>query len=116
MLLQLVLTPVYLVAFIISLFVVDNQQRQWRLSQHVNSTGSSWLRYPFASSEPYQDVPGAKWMPHFSWKRRQIAKAEIGDVLEMSPRVIVVLVAWCVLGLLALAFAVRRVYFWIFAD
>lgn len=110
---QLVLTPINMISFILSLFLVDRQQRQWRLSQHAPPKASSfWLQFGFQNPEPYQDSIGTTWHPHLSWRRRGVAKAQMSNVFDMRGRVIVALVAWTLVGFLAVAYVVRRMYHW----
>ena len=121
-----------MVSFLVSLFVVDRQQRQWRLSQHSSGSDSIWFRlthWSLANPEPYQDFTDATWKHKGSaaaqsypetvfngWytrkKHRAVAKMEITDAFEMRGRVIAALLTWSILGVLALAYAGRRMYGW----
>lgn len=122
-----------MVTFILSLFLVDRQQRQWRLSQRASQSTPSWL--PF-DPEPYQDSGTSVWCHSDSgkpqhgspprragsfrgWyarkKKRSIAKLQMSDAFEMRGRVLVALIAWAVLGLLAFYHAIRQVYKWALA-
>lgn len=126
---QLLLTPLTMISFLISLSLVDRQQRQWRLSQHSSAESASpWFH--FTSPEPYQHSNDGTWK-HSSnvpsqnveantfrgWyrqkKHRAMAKMEINDALEMRRRVLFAFVAWALLGLFALTYATRRMYGWI---
>lgn len=93
--------------------MVERQQRQWRLSQHAPQPQTLWERC-FSSPEPYQEAPGTKWTPHYSWKRRGVAKLQINDVFEMRGRVAICMAFWGILILLGSAYATRRMYFWLF--
>lgn len=106
------LTPIYVISFILSLVVVDRQQRQWRLSQHAHRPQAFWERW-FSSPEPYQESQGT-WRPHYSWKRRGVAKMQINDVLEMRGRVAVAIAVWSMIALIGSAYAMRRIYFWFY--
>ncbi|KAI5358444.1 hypothetical protein Slin15195_G108930 [Septoria linicola] len=111
---DLIFTPLSVISFILSLLVVERQQRQWRYQNHAQpsqATSGSW----FTSPEPYQDASGATWHPRLSWRRRGIAKVQINEVLEMRGRVVLSIVVWMALGLLALAYGSRRLYSWSFA-
>lgn len=134
---DLVLAPLNMITFIISLVLVDEQQRQWRLSQHAPSSPPAWRRFAHWSGsqpEPYQDSDTSEWSQRAGassrpasqransfqgWyarkKKRAIAKLEIGDALDMRGRVLVALIAWAVLGALALYYALRQVYKWLAA-
>jgi len=137
LLVDLVLTPLNMVTFILSLFLVDQQQARWRLSQRASTTPTWRSQWPYFHAEPYQDSgtstwghskksssssdrPAAQRTGSFQgWyarkKKGAIAKLEIGDALEMRSRVLVALIAWTVLGSLALFYAARRVYSWMAA-
>ena len=126
-----------MVTFIISLFLVDQQQAQWRLSQRASTTPTWRSNWPYFHAEPYQDSGTSTWGHKKSsssssdrpavqrtgsyqgWyarkKKRAIAKLEIGDAWEMRSRVLVALIAWTVLGSLALFYEARRVYSWMAA-
>ncbi|CZT18179.1 uncharacterized protein RCC_04019 [Ramularia collo-cygni] len=111
--LDFLLTPIYVVSFIFSLTVVERQQRQWRLSQHARQPQTVWERW-FSSSEPYQQAPGTTWAPHYSWRRRGVAKLQINDVFEIRDRVAICTAIWTILALIGSAYATRWVYFWLF--
>lgn len=126
-----------MVTFIVSLFLVDRQNRQWRLSQHASGPEPIWKTpWPNFHAEPYQDADSSAWGHKNSdnsskrpelrerasfqgWFARKnksaIAKLEIGDAFEMRSRVALALIAYTVLGILALVYAVRRVYIWLLA-
>ena len=126
-----------MVAFILALFVVDHQQRSWRLSQHVSGSQSIWDRltqWSLLGPEPYQDPDSATWQhksgaadrpspqrtgSFHGWyahkKHRAMAKLQIGDAFEMRGRVLLALIAWSVLGILAVSYATRRAYSWVVA-
>jgi hypothetical protein len=119
-----------MISFVLSLFLIDRQQRQWRLSQHISSSRPSWWTRATHWSydpQPYQDQ-NSTWQrhdkpgqqndhSHRAWfarkQHRAIAKMEIGDALEMRNRVIVALAAWAVVGLAALYYATKALYGWL---
>ena len=102
-------------SFLVSLFVIERQQRQWRLSQHAPPQESSaWSQFGMQSPEPYQESRGTTWHPRLSWRRRKVAKAELANVFEMRGRVVVALVIWTLVGFVAIAYAARRMYQWFF--
>jgi hypothetical protein len=122
-----------MITFIISLFLVDQQQAKWRLSQRASTTPAWRSHWPYFHAEPYQDSGTSEWGHKKSnsssgrpaaqrtgsfqgWyarkKKGAIAKLEIGDALEMRGRVLVALIAWTVLGCLALYYAASRLYNW----
>ncbi|KAF2168926.1 hypothetical protein M409DRAFT_52910 [Zasmidium cellare ATCC 36951] len=113
---DLILTPINVISFILSLLVVERQQRQWRLSQHApRHEASTWAQFGFHNPEPYQESTETTWHPRLSWKRRGIAKQQMRDVFDMRGRVILALVAWTLLGIVAVAYAFRRMYQWALA-
>lgn len=128
------LTPLNMVSFVLSLFVVDHQQRQWRLSQHDSGSKTIWARLTQLSwldPQPYQDSRDSTWQRdttapastpigpdtvYAGWygrkKHRAMAKLEIGDAFDMRKSVVIVLLAWAVLGALLLTYIARRMYGW----
>lgn len=116
------LAPINMITFIISLFLVDRQQRQWRLSQHAAGPDDSlWHRLtglpsldpqPYA---PYQDPDSSAWQhdgraadpPPIRTKHRAVARLSISDAFDMRGRVLVALIAGTSLGLTALFYAIR---------
>ena len=126
-----------MVTFIVSLFLVDRQNRQWRLSQHASGAEPAWrAHWPYYHAEPYQDADSSAWGHKKSdssasqpeqgdtgsfqgWyareKKRAVARLEIGDAFAMRGRVAVALIAYTILGMLALVYAVRRAYIWLMA-
>ena len=126
-----------MVTFIISLFLVDQQQAQWRLSQRASTTPTWRSNWPYFHAEPYQDSGTSTWGHKKSsssssdrpavqrtgsyqgWyarkKKGAIAKLEIGDALEMRGRVALALFAWSFLGVVAFSYATRLVYIWLTA-
>lgn len=109
---QLVLSPLYVISFIFSLLVVERQQRQWRLSQHAQQPQTLWERW-FSSPEPYQENQGTRWRYHYSWKRRGVAKIQIRDVFEVRSRVALVIAVWSTICLVGFAYALRQTYIWL---
>ena len=114
-----------MISFILSLSMVDLEQRRWRLSQHASASNSgSWLH-----PEPYQDSqdsirqqnekPAARNDAAFrGWytrkKHRAMAKMQFSDALEMRKRVVVGLFFWGFLGVWGIAYVAKRMYGWIF--
>jgi len=129
---DLVLTPINMITLILSLFVVDHQQRQWRQSQHTSGSEPLWSRLAHGSwlnPEPYQVSRDTTWQsdrPSTSthvpdstfrgWytrkKHRAMARMELTDALDMRGRVMIALAAWSVLGLCVIAYTMRRLYVW----
>jgi hypothetical protein len=121
-----------MVSFIVSLVLVDRQNRHWRLSQHASSPKPAWRTHWSVDPEPYQDADSSAWVHSSSsrpesrragsfhgWyarkKKGAIAKLEIGDALEMRGRVAMALFAWSFFGVVAFSYATRLVYIWLTA-
>jgi len=115
-----------MVTFLLSLFIVDHQQRQWRLSQHASGsdrstaihTIGSWLNpepyhqdaYDHTSAEPDGSFHG--W--YAKKKHRAMARLEFNDAFEMRGRVLILLLTWVFLGFCAIVYATRRLFAWVF--
>ena len=127
------LAPINMVTFIISLFLVDQQQRQWRLSKRASGPESAWHRLSAWTSGPvpYQDSGSGTWGHRAAadrpapsragsfqgWyarkKHRAVAKLELNDAFEMRGRVLVALLAWTLVGGILLYAATRRAFGWL---
>lgn len=122
------LTPINMISFLLSLFLIDHSERQWRLSQHATKPSTIWARF---DPQPYQ-ARDATWRhssasparhatdhSYTGWYRykldRAMTKLEINDAFEMRGRVIVALLAWSLLGVLSIVYVVRHVYLWVYA-
>jgi hypothetical protein len=130
---QLILTPISMISFLISLFVVDHQERHWRLSQHASNQTSFWARlsnWSWLDPEPYQEPNSTAWKAKettaaqvgrvdsfHGWYRRKLkratAKMEFNDAFEMRGRVMVALVAWAVFGVALIVYSGRWIYGWL---
>ncbi|KAK4898811.1 hypothetical protein LTR27_003542 [Elasticomyces elasticus] len=122
LLVDLILTPISMISLLLSLVLVGERQKQWRLSTPV----SLWARLSHWRSEPYQDsqvrghggAPGADgsfsgW--YIRKKHRALAKLELNEALELRGRVLLALLAWFIFGLFGFMYAVRRFYGWLSA-
>lgn len=125
-----------MIAFLISLFVVDRRQRQWRVQQHPSGhepTSSRWAHWPWLHPEPYQDTNTGYWQQSATtaaevspdgayggwfahWKHRAIAKLEIGDALALRGRVIVAMLIWLLMASLLATYSFKRTYEWLFST
>ncbi|KAK4996868.1 hypothetical protein LTR66_003621 [Elasticomyces elasticus] len=123
-LMQAVMTPFLMVSFLWSLFLVDHRNRRWRVAQHSQTTGPSWLPrldvLAWMDPEPYQDSTDSAWKhgsgsqkdngqvltPKHSWythkKHRKMARLAIGDAFEMRGKVLVLFAAFWIVGLVGL--------------
>lgn len=136
---KLILTPLTMVSFILSLFIVDHQQRAWRISQHQSDSSSSlWYKISHLSwldPEPYQDSRDSTWKTQSagqsnqhappsndkqSWYGRKfhrtMAKLEIGDAFEMKERIMLAVVFWALFAMMVFAWCIRLLYGWLFHD
>ncbi|GAB1741510.1 hypothetical protein NU219Hw_g6739t1 [Hortaea werneckii] len=130
---DLVLTPINMITFILSLSYIDYGQRQWRLSQRPPSAHETfWLRltsWSWLDPEPYQDPGNTAWTHDGSsaaqnrsdnsfhgWytrkKHRAMAKMELSDAFEMRGRVLLAIIAWMLLVVFGVAYSMKRVYAW----
>ncbi|KAL9528428.1 hypothetical protein SMMN14_07452 [Sphaerulina musiva] len=123
LLVHLFFTPISVISFILSLFLIERQQRQWRYQQQLQlqvqqqqqnpttaqSQSGRWL---LSGPEPYQESPETTWHPRLSWRRRGIAKMQISDVLEMKGRVAVALAVWMAVAVGVCAYGIRWLWGW----
>ncbi|KAK4561036.1 hypothetical protein LTR86_004991 [Recurvomyces mirabilis] len=100
-------------------------------SQHAASPQSLWARLSsFLDPDPYSSQrsshAGDATVPdldgnsdrHESYvrkKHRAMAKLELSDALAVRNRVMVALIAWSLLALCLIVYAVRRMYLWVVA-
>lgn len=120
-----------MVAFLLSLAIVEYRQRQWRVSQHASHSEGLWARVThWSPAEPYQDSRDGTWKrsegsnaqqptaPMFQgWstqkKHRAVAKMELGDALELKGGVLVALAIFSAISLVALLYGIRHTYSWV---
>lgn len=131
------LPPIMMVSFLLSLFVVDRNQRAWRRSQHGSSSSSYFSIQPILSwldPEPYQEPQDSTWQTDAPattsdggvpaaikpksehWvhgKHRRLAKLTLGDALEMRGRVAIMMCAWALCGLAGTIWSLRTMYYWL---
>lgn len=131
---DLLLTPILMISFLLSLDFVDRNNQAWRASQRYTSSRSFWSF--FNSPQPYQDprettwkhsnVPGGQTgalpgsVPGSSRKAtrpqrttRKIAKLEISDALEMRGTMIAAMCIWAVVCLTASLWTLKKFYMWL---
>lgn len=117
--------------------MIDQQHSQWRLSQHASRTDTFWFRlthWSWLNPEPYQDSQDGTWKhkPNASapighpsndntyqgWytrkKHRAVAKMEMSDAFEMRKRVVAAIIAWTLLGLFGITYAIKQMFGWLF--
>lgn len=128
-----------MITFLLSLCVVDSQQRAWRVAQHQHNDVVSWWKqispWTWWDAEPYQSphdstwqhvvqdsraadgthgiVPGSSTGTH-PWhthkKHRKMAKLMMSDAFEMRGTMAFALVTMGLLGLVTVAWLVKRLY------
>ncbi|KAF1355410.1 hypothetical protein BDV97DRAFT_395775 [Delphinella strobiligena] len=131
---RLIIGPLNMISFLLSLCLVNRQERAWRVSQHDNGAGS-WLSKWF-NAEPYQHDKDPTWhsnptptddssnihgqhgnvpLPavdsriyHTNKKHREIAKLQLGDAFAMQNKVTFVLLAWALVALLGIAWMLHK--------
>lgn len=104
------MTPINFVAFIVSLWLVDNRHQQKRADMHSPSSTSTqyiglpgWLHRTFYRPQPYQYIdtqvrspPNAKDERfYYHTKQKKIMKLEAADAFELRSTV---LGAMCIAG------------------
>ena len=124
---RLVLSPMLMISFLLSLFYVDHQNRLWRQSQHGSSQTSiwSWLR-----PEPYQQPQGSNWKRadaggyadsvqdpntsrcHTRKKHRKMVKLEFSEAWAMRKRVMVLIAMSAIMAVAGLVWAAKRLLRW----
>lgn len=119
---QLVLTPLNMITFLASLFLVDHEQREWRRSQHSPESGSLWTRLISWADDPYQHinaldgtsetVNGAKPRSYIRKKHRAMAKLEMQDAFERHHKVLTAMIGCSLLVFLTATYALSRIYRW----
>ena len=122
-----------MITFILSLSVVERQQRRWRVSQRNVAAESFFSRlaiWSWLDPEPYQDSSDSTWKHsersstqsapdslYEGWYRRKkhraMAKLEISDAFDMRGRVLVALLACLMVSLLAISYLCRSLVFWL---
>lgn len=123
---QLVVAPLSMISFLLSLFVIDQRNQTWRMAQHSNPETiwarlSSFFFFP-PQSQPYpadgrsearqkgtwSDDSHASWYLHT--KRRAMAKLEISDAFELRGRVVVALFVAMLLLIVSAVYGMRHLY------
>lgn len=129
-----------MISFLLSLFIVDRQQRAWRVAQHEHHMDPWWKRlspWIWYHAEPYQSHHDSTWQHAVpatspsgeaygsvpapasaveaeSWythkKHRKMAKLELSDAWDMERSMAFVLVTAGLLGLVTVAFLVKFLY------
>ena len=126
---QLVLTPMLMVSFLLSLFYVDHQQRTWRVAQSSQGHNSSrWNLFSLRTwldPEPYRDPTNSTWgrtrdfvhpadQNSSVWsirkKHRKTMNLEFSKAFEMRGRVTGILTVFCLLGFLCAFWTLKKLY------
>jgi hypothetical protein len=134
--LQLIMTPLITVSFILSLVLVERRDRTWRVSEHATARNSIWsgafLRN-WLDPEPYQDPTDSTWQHSENtdtgnqpiagavpqpgrnrWftrkKHRKMAKMQLGDAFEMRGAVMISLIGILLFSVVALGWFVKKAF------
>ena len=128
-----------MVTFLLSLCVVDSQQRAWRVAQHQHGDAVSWWKkispWSWWDAEPYQSHHDSTWQHgvqdpgaahtthghvpvsskdthpwHTRKKHRKMAKLTVSQAIEMRATMAFLLVTMGLIGLIAVAWLVKRLY------
>ena len=126
---QLVVSPLLFTSFLLSLFLVDRNNRAYRVSQHPSdSTAVSILHHTILTSwwdpEPYSesggDDHGATDQKKRPWyvrkKHRKVAGMEITDAFELRTRVIVAMILGMSTIVIGGALGIKKLYEWTWAG
>jgi len=128
---ELIVTPLLMISFLLSLLYVDREQRLWRLAQRGESSASLWTRlsvWRWIDPQPYQDPSDTTWqhtvaspqssniVPTPAWstrkKHRKIFSMEFQDALQIRGRVMIYMVFWLISGIMLLVWTTRRLFNW----
>ena len=127
--LQLIVSPLRLITFLISLCITTEGERVWRTSQHEDGTGL-WLTR-LLNAEPYQHPPDSSWhdvdnladrsslkpaVDKRQWfthkKHRRMARLRVGEAFAIQQKVGVMLFIWALVALLCIAWVMRKLVLW----
>ncbi|EMC91117.1 hypothetical protein BAUCODRAFT_315151 [Baudoinia panamericana UAMH 10762] len=112
---DVILTPLNMIALLLSLLLADEKARQWRLSQRSSGMNTPhWSVFSSARS-PYEQPSelnrdSGTW--YYRKTHRAVAKLELADALDMRGRVFVALLAWSAIMLCAVVYTLRQLYNW----
>ncbi|KAI9695773.1 MAG: hypothetical protein M1820_008445 [Bogoriella megaspora] len=123
---HLILSPLLFTSFLLSLFLVDRDNRAYRVSQH--SSASSFFHRILPSEwwdpEPYEtgnhgsnrgaDERKKPW--YIKKKHRQVAKLEVTDAFELRTRVLFVMIVGMLTVIITGALGLKKVYQWAWAG
>jgi hypothetical protein len=128
------MTPLICASFIISLFLVERQNRSWRASEHAsaNAAHSFWSAVSLRNwldPEPYQDPSDSTWgdanddgaakqdtgQPgRTKWfarkKHRKMAQLQLGQAFDMSETVMLCLIGACTVCIVAVWLGVTKIF------
>ncbi|KAG9520358.1 hypothetical protein E4T50_15711 [Aureobasidium sp. EXF-12298] len=134
---RIILGPLTMISFLLSLCVVDSQQRAWRLAQQADSEPWPWWKklspWTWWNAEPYQEPHDSTWqhavpatnspegadgsvpVPAVNtdhWythkKHRKMAKLTVSDALNIREEVAIMLVAAALIGVILIVWLAKR--------
>ena len=122
---QLILSPLLFTSFLLSLFLVDRNNRAYRVSERLSSPATvSALSRVFPSKwwdpEPYPTsdiaINGAAYQKKQPWyikkKHRRVAKLEVTEAFELRTSVILGLIIGMLTVLIGGALGLKMIYDW----
>jgi len=130
---ELIITPLLMISFLLSLLYVDREQRLWRVAQRADSSASLWSKsklslWRWIDPQPYQDPSDTTWqhtvaspqssdiVPTPAWstrkKHRKIFSMEFQDALKIRGRVMVYMVFWLMTGSVLLFWITKKLFSW----
>ncbi|EEU48349.1 uncharacterized protein NECHADRAFT_98627 [Fusarium vanettenii 77-13-4] len=114
---SLIMTPINITVFLLSLFLVDLRYTQGRINRYGdgdNGAGRSSRWIPRWFTQPYQHIGHTDHDAHGSWhyhsKQKKLMKMEAEEAFQMRSHVLVLLAVMVVLGMSAAWYLTSRLY------
>ncbi|KAI5236528.1 hypothetical protein E4T42_09448 [Aureobasidium subglaciale] len=138
---RIVLGPLTMISFLLSLCVVDSQQRAWRVAQRSDSEPWPWWKklspWTWWNAEPYQSPHDTTWQHavpatissddgadgtvpapavdtahwHTRKKHRKMAKLTVSDAIDMREGMAKTLVTAGLLGMFCVVWLAKHIFF-----
>ncbi|RSL68460.1 hypothetical protein CEP53_002573 [Fusarium sp. AF-6] len=113
---SLIMTPINITVFLLSLFLVDLRYTQGRINRYGNGDNSGrsprWM--PRWFTQPYQHIGHTDHDAHGSWhyhsKQKKLMKMEAEEAFQMRSTVLVLLAVMVALGTSAAWYLTSRLY------
>ncbi|KAI8683817.1 hypothetical protein NCS57_00046500 [Fusarium keratoplasticum] len=114
---SLIMTPINITVFLLSLFLVDLRYTQGRINRYGdgdNGGGRSSRWMPRWFTQPYQHIGHTDHDAHGSWhyhsKQKKLMKMEADEAFQMRSTVLVLLAVMVALGTSAAWYLTSRLY------